>query len=188
KRYETVPDVAGEMEKWFMVADRYGFVEHDPTMRTVVDSQVKKEVERSTKWAGMAVHTVIHGRDLHAFKTSAKFYKRIYKGIPDCWRRDAWYFLCTDELRAAKNDDAIVEHYHQLLDKPSIHERQIDLDIPRTMNGHIMFRQRYGQGQRALFNVLRAFSSYDEEVGYCQGMTNIAATLLVYFEEEVSMF
>lgn len=39
--------------------------------------------------------------------------------------------------------------------------------------------------QRALFNVLRAFSNYDEEVGYCQGMTNIVATILMYCDEEV---
>lgn len=48
-----------------------------------------------------------------------------------------------------------------------------------------MFRQRYGSGQRSLFNVLRAFANYDEEVGYCQGMTNIVATILMYCEEEV---
>lgn len=47
-----------------------------------------------------------------------------------------------------------------------------------------MFKQRYGSGQRALFNVLRAFANYDEEVGYCQGMTNIVATILMYCEEE----
>lgn len=39
--------------------------------------------------------------------------------------------------------------------------------------------------QRVLFNVLRAFSNYDEEVGYCQGMSNVVATLVLYFEEEV---
>lgn len=41
--------------------------------------------------------------------------------------------------------------------------------------------------QRALFNVLRAFANYDAEVGYCQGMTNIVATILMYCEEEVNM-
>lgn len=41
--------------------------------------------------------------------------------------------------------------------------------------------------QRALFNVLRAFANYDEEVGYCQGMTNIVATILMYCEEEVCL-
>ncbi|KAG2188702.1 hypothetical protein INT44_003841, partial [Umbelopsis vinacea] len=71
-----------------------------------------------------------------------------------------------------------------LLETPSSHERQIDLDIPRTMRDHIMLRERYGFGQRVLFNVLRAFASYDEEVGYCQGMSNVVATLVMYFEEE----
>jgi hypothetical protein len=68
---------------------------------------------------------------------------------------------------------------------PSTHERQIDLDIPRTLHSHIMFRTRYGPGQRALFDVLRAFSNYDEQVGYCQGMTNIVTILLMYYTEEV---
>lgn len=90
----------------------------------------------------------------------------------------------TNGLQKAKNDDALREQYKILLSEPSAHERQIDLDISRTMHGHIMFRQRYGQGQRALFNVLRAFSGFDKEVGYCQGMTNIAAMLLMYCEEE----
>lgn len=48
-----------------------------------------------------------------------------------------------------------------------------------------MFRTRYGPGQRALFDVLRAFSNYDEQVGYCQGMTNIVTILLMYYTEEV---
>ena len=68
---------------------------------------------------------------------------------------------------------------------PSAHEKQIDLDIPRTLHSHIMFRTRYGPGQRALFNILRAFSNYDKQVGYCQGMTNIATILLMYYTEEV---
>jgi hypothetical protein len=34
--------------------------------------------------------------------------------------------------------------------------------------------------------VLRAFAGYDEEVGYCQGMANVAAMLLMYCEDEVT--
>ncbi|CAG8554283.1 34460_t:CDS:2 [Gigaspora margarita] len=33
-----------------------------------------------------------------------------------------------------------------LLTLPSQHEKQIDLDIPRTLHSHIMFRSRYGPG------------------------------------------
>lgn len=41
--------------------------------------------------------------------------------------------------------------------------------------------------QQALFNVLSAYSMYNTEVGYCQGMSQIAALLLMYMNEEVSI-
>lgn len=40
--------------------------------------------------------------------------------------------------------------------------------------------------QQALFHVLAAYSMYNTEVGYCQGMSEIAALLLMYMNEEVS--
>ncbi|XP_051820062.1 USP6 N-terminal-like protein isoform X3 [Antechinus flavipes] len=62
--------------------------------------------------------------------------------------------------------------------------RQIDLDIHRTFRNHIMFRDRYGVKQQALFHVLAAYSVYNSEVSYCQGMSQIAAILLMYLNEE----
>jgi len=41
--------------------------------------------------------------------------------------------------------------------------------------------------QQALFHVLAAYSMYNTEVGYCQGMSQIAALLLMYFNEEVCL-
>ncbi|NWQ83718.1 US6NL protein, partial [Columbina picui] len=38
--------------------------------------------------------------------------------------------------------------------------------------------------QRALFHVLSAYSVYNTEVSYCQGMSQIAAILLMYLNEE----
>ena len=40
--------------------------------------------------------------------------------------------------------------------------------------------------QQELFFVLAAYSMYNTEVGYCQGMSQIAALLLMYMSEEVS--
>ncbi|KAG0173883.1 hypothetical protein DFQ30_006714 [Apophysomyces sp. BC1015] len=186
RRYEsvstTIPDVDAEMDKWYAMTDRYGFLADEASERN--DRQKEKEVERSEKWANMAARMVLHGEGVHTFTWHTKFTNRIYKGIPDCWRRDAWYYLCSDGLQQAKTDDKLRETYADLLTRVTSHERQIDLDIPRTMHDHIMFRERYGSGQRALFNVLRAFANYDKDVGYCQGMTNIAAMLLMYCEEE----
>ncbi|CAO3669636.1 unnamed protein product [Rhizopus stolonifer] len=170
------------MEKWYALTDRYGFLEKD----SLHDDSIwvkEKEVERAEKWTDMSKRVLIHGETSHIFYSS-KLRKRVYKGIPDCWRRDVWYYLVTDHFRNTKDDSKHKKSYQDLLQNESIHERQIDLDIPRTLRDHIMFKQRYGSGQRALFNVLRAFANYDEEVGYCQGMTNIVATILMYCEEE----
>lgn len=62
--------------------------------------------------------------------------------------------------------------------------RQIDLDVNRTYRDHIMFRERYNSKQQELFNVLSAYSVYNLEIGYCQGMSQIAALLLMYLDEE----
>ncbi|ORE14733.1 RabGAP/TBC [Rhizopus microsporus] len=184
QRPEKTPDIASEMEKWYAMTDRYGFLN---TQQTESDSILlkEKEIERAEKWAAMSHRILIDGETAYTFSYSSKLRRRVYKGIPDCWRRDVWYYLVTDGLRSAKEDYAYKKSYQELLLKESPHERQIDLDIPRTLRDHIMFKQRYGSGQRALFNVLRAFSNYDEEVGYCQGMTNIVATILMYCDEEV---
>ena len=36
-----------------------------------------------------------------------------------------------------------------------------------------------------MFYVLAAYSMYNSEVGYCQGMSQVAAILLMYMNEEV---
>jgi len=42
--------------------------------------------------------------------------------------------------------------------------------------------------QQSLFHVLAAYSVYNTEVGYCQGMSQLAALLLMYMNEEVDKF
>ena len=45
-----------------------------------------------------------------------------------------------------------------------------------------------GEGQGALRRVLRAYSLYDTEVGYCQGMNFIAAMFLTFLSEEEAFY
>ena len=66
--------------------------------------------------------------------------------------------------------------------------RQIDLDVNRTYRNHVMFRERYGVKQQSLFHVLAAYSMYNTEVGYCQGMSQIGALLLMYLNTEEDAF
>ncbi|CAL8071272.1 unnamed protein product [Calicophoron daubneyi] len=65
---------------------------------------------------------------------------------------------------------------------------QIDLDINRTFRNTTYFRARYGSRQQALFRILAAYSVYNSEVGYCQGMSEIVGLLLTYIIEEEDVF
>ena len=54
---------------------------------------------------------------------------------------------------------------------------QIDMDIRRTLTDNVFFRKGPGVGK--LKEVLLAYSRRNPEVGYCQGMNLIAASLLL---------
>ncbi|GAB1285953.1 USP6 N-terminal-like protein [Apodemus speciosus] len=111
------------------------------------------------------------------------FHRRIYKGIPLQLRGEVWALL----LEIPKMKEETRDLYSKLKHRargcsPDI--RQIDLDVNRTFRDHIMFRDRYGVKQQSLFHVLAAYSIYNTEVGYCQGMSQITALLLMYMNEE----
>lgn len=76
--------------------------------------------------------------------------------------------------------------FHDYQNQSSPDDVQIDIDVPRTISSHIMFRRRYRGGQRLLFRVLHAHSLYFAEQGYVQGIAALAATLLAYYEETVA--
>ncbi|KAG6885833.1 hypothetical protein C0993_009225 [Termitomyces sp. T159_Od127] len=149
-----------------------------------------KEMDRIAKWTRMMVPLA---RDSGANVVTwgvrpgkeAKLRRRVYKGIPDAWRRASWDFLMARySSLGAREMELLAREYREALDKPSTYDIQIDLDVPRTISGHIMFRTRYGAGQRSLFHVLHSFSLRCPNCGYVQGMGPIAATLLCYFDPE----
>ena len=125
---------------------------------------------------------------LFDFDTSdSKLIERTWKGIPDRWRSAAWHsFLSTSAKRRGPHatDEELVTRFHQYQEVNSAEDVQIDLDVPRTINMHIMFRKLYRGGQRLLFRVLHAISLYFPDTGYVQGMAALAATLLCYYDEE----
>jgi hypothetical protein len=76
-----------------------------------------------------------------------KLSRRAFKGIPDRWRSAAWLALIGNFANA--NSDQLLAlsiDYREALDKHSPYDIQIDLDVPRTINGHVLFRTRYGLG------------------------------------------
>jgi Rab-GTPase-TBC domain len=150
-----------------------------------------KETQRERKWQKMArvVSKGSHGCGMtFDFDThSPKLIERTWKGIPDRWRATAWhaFLLASARKRSdSPSDDELIEAYNEYLTQNSPDDVQIDIDVPRTISSHIMFRRRYRGGQRLLFHVLHAMSLHFPETGYVQGMAALAATLLAYYEEE----
>ncbi|KAG0155125.1 hypothetical protein PDIDSM_698 [Penicillium digitatum] len=151
----------------------------------------RKEWQREDKWTKMAKptkKTKDGGGMTFEFDTqSSKLIERTWKGIPDRWRSTAWYSFLEASARRHKGSppaDKLVEAFNELQLISSPDDVQIDIDVPRTISSHIMFRRRYRGGQRLLFRVLHAMSLYFPDTGYVQGMATLAATLLAYYDEE----
>ena len=66
-----------------------------------------------------------------------------------------------------------------LKDSPA--ENVINWDIKRTYVGHDYFQEEGNKA--ALYKISKAYSIYDEEVGYCQGFSFMAAVLLLQVKE-----
>ena len=161
----------------------------------------RKEVERQQKWQSMAKifnpdpksGPVGGGTKVTFDTTNPKLIERTWKGIPDAWRATAWHsFLSSSADRYSKrhpsnpclDDDVLTSMFHGYQEQNCPDDVQIDIDVPRTISSHIMFRRRYRGGQRLLFRVLHAMSMHFADTGYVQGMAALAATLLAYYEEE----
>ncbi|KAK2070721.1 hypothetical protein P8C59_005195 [Phyllachora maydis] len=152
----------------------------------------RKETERSEKWRKMAKVNKKgregEGMDFEFDVKNPKLIERTWKGIPDCWRAAAWRSFLLASARAWKSeatDEVLAAEFRRLQDVSSTDDVQIDLDVPRTINRHVLFRRRYRGGQRLLFRVLHAIALYFPDTGYVQGMASLAATLLCYYDEEL---
>jgi hypothetical protein len=168
-------------------ADRPAGTDHTPVTRAMRE----KEWEREGKWKKMGRLKPGQGKgggmQFEFDPTDPKVVSRTWKGIPDRWRGMAWYSFLDASAKKSKisaGEDELFQIFYELQSEASADDVQIDCDVPRTINRHIMFRKRYRGGQRLLFRVLHALSLYFPEVGYVQGMAALAATLLCYYDEE----
>ncbi|XP_045080988.1 USP6 N-terminal-like protein isoform X3 [Coregonus clupeaformis] len=162
----------------YRVTDRFGFL-HDEELPTPSAHEEKKknlEIERVEKWLKMV-------KKWDKYRNSDRMVKRVYKGIPLQLRGQAWALML--DVEKVKNENK--GKYERMKEQARIFSqeiKQIDLDVNRTFRNHIMFMDRFGVKQQSLFNILSAYSVYNTEVSYCQGMSQVAALLLMYMNEE----
>ncbi|XP_050228010.1 uncharacterized protein LOC126677439 [Mercurialis annua] len=166
--------------------DRFGFVKHD--LNNSPDGiskgrsahEFQREERKIRKWRKMIG---VGGSDWKHYvrRKPHVVQRRIRKGIPDCLRGLVWQLISGSRDLLLMNPGV----YQQLLIyETSASEGDIIRDISRTFPSHVFFQQIHGPGQRSLYNVLKAYSVYDRDVGYVQGMGFVAGLLLLYMSEE----
>uniref|UniRef100_H2MFD1 Ecotropic viral integration site 5 n=1 Tax=Oryzias latipes TaxID=8090 RepID=H2MFD1_ORYLA len=102
----------------------------------------------------------------------------VRRGIPHHFRAIVWQLLCSAQNMPIK------DQYSDLLKMTSPCEKLIRRDIARTYPEHEFFKEKDSLGQEVLFNVMKAYSLVDREVGYCQGSAFIVGLLLMQMPEE----
>mmetsp|Transcript_32008 Transcript_32008/g.70106 ORF Transcript_32008/g.70106 Transcript_32008/m.70106 type:complete len:362 (+) Transcript_32008:1258-2343(+) len=117
-------------------------------------------------------------------KNRDKAKRLIRAGIPEPIRGAVWQQLAQsrDVLRTAQYPPLLYHHLRTSKNAPC--ETEFIRDIDRTFPKHLLFHEKKGLGQNSLLNVLRAYSVFNPEVGYCQGMGFVTGLLLMYNSEE----
>ncbi|KAK9367089.1 rab-GTPase-TBC domain-containing protein [Lipomyces kononenkoae] len=97
--------------------------------------------------------------------------RAVQNGLPPPLRGTIW------QLMASSKSVLLEDVYRSLLAENSPHEKGIQRDISRTSFAKTA-------DQESLFDVIKAYSLWDPEVGYIQGMAFIAVPLILNMKEE----
>ncbi|XP_063166754.1 TBC1 domain family member 1 isoform X1 [Candoia aspera] len=116
-----------------------------------------------------------------------KIHSAVEKGVPRQQRGEIWKFLAEQHQlkhQFPNKQQPMDTPYKELLKQLTSQQHAILIDLGRTFPTHPYFSAQLGAGQLSLYNILKAYSLLDQEVGYCQGLSFVAGVLLLHMSEE----
>ncbi|XP_034740645.1 TBC1 domain family member 4 isoform X2 [Etheostoma cragini] len=116
-----------------------------------------------------------------------EMYRALCQGVPKSRRGEVWLLLSHQHRlrhKLPQRQQAPDTPYHDLLKQLTAQQHSILVDLGRTFPTHQYFSAQLGAGQLSLYNLLKAYSLLDTEVGYCQGISFVAGVLLLHMSEE----
>nr|XP_046231550.1 TBC1 domain family member 10A [Scatophagus argus] len=177
--YGSDPEVNGSTVPGEKQVDKYGFTGGAQQSVGNFAEEIPTEVlrQREAKWLEM-----LNSWDKWMAKKHKKVKERCQKGIPPSLRGRAWLYLTGGKVKREQNLGKFKE-----LDSQPGDPKWIDIierDLHRQFPFHEMFAARGGHGQQDLLSVLKAYTLYRPEEGYCQAQAPIAAVLLMHMPAE----
>ncbi|CAF3384129.1 unnamed protein product [Rotaria sp. Silwood1] len=113
----------------------------------------------------------------------------VRQGIPNHLRSEVWHIFIQKQINHIRKEKGV--SYYQSLshllpnsDLNNKFEKQIALDLHRTMPSNIRFSNKDSDGIHHLRQVLQVFCLHNSTIGYCQGMNFIVAVALLLLEPE----
>ncbi|XP_060732101.1 TBC1 domain family member 4 isoform X2 [Tachysurus vachellii] len=116
-----------------------------------------------------------------------EIYTALCQGVPKSRRGEVWLLLSQQyrlRHRLPQRQQPPETSYQDLLKQLTTQQHAILVDLGRTFPAHQYFSAQLGAGQLSLYNLLKAYSLLDTEVGYCQGISFVAGVLLLHMSEE----
>ncbi|XP_004586939.2 TBC1 domain family member 10B [Ochotona princeps] len=158
--------------------DKYGFLggsQYSSNLESSVPVDVARQ--RELKWLEM-----FNSWDKWLLRRFQKVKLRCRKGIPSSLRAKAWQYLSNSKELLEQNPGKFEE-----LERAPGDPKWLDViekDLHRQFPFHEMFAARGGHGQQDLYRILKAYTIYRPDEGYCQAQAPVAAVLLMHMPAE----
>ena len=134
------------------------------------DQESQSKILSKTDWMRVIADNNLETVPQEVLVTSLKF------GIPSEMRISIWMMLAGAKKLKAQHPKFLYERLSKMDSKWDIY---IEKDVPRTRSQETFFKKEEYHTKEKLTRILKAYASYDIELGYTQGMNELVGVLLM---------